>query len=105
MDKVVEILKALSDTTRLRVLMAIECGEVCACQVTELLQLAPSTISKHMSILAHAGLIRRRKEGKWTFYNIQLDLNKNKDTNIGYVTIQRLKNDSNIVKDKARLKK
>ena len=57
MNKVVEILKALFDTTHLRVLMFIKCGEVCVYQATELLQLALSTISKHILKLIHAGLI------------------------------------------------
>jgi DNA-binding transcriptional ArsR family regulator len=45
-------------------------GELCVCQVTEVLQLAPSTVSKHMSILRQAGLVEARKEGRWIYYRL-----------------------------------
>jgi DNA-binding transcriptional ArsR family regulator len=40
------------------------------CQVVELLQLAPSTVSKHMSILKQARLVNSRKEARWMFYRL-----------------------------------
>jgi len=60
--------KALADETRVRLLMALEGREVCVCQLIELVGLAPSTVSKHMSILRQAGLVEARKEGRWMFY-------------------------------------
>ena len=57
--------KALSDQNRIRVLMALRKRELCVCQIIELLGLAPSTVSKHMSILRHARLVESRKEGIW----------------------------------------
>lgn len=62
------ITKALSDENRLRALVALNAGELCLCQLIELLQLAPSTISKHMDVLYVAGLVTRRKEGRWQYY-------------------------------------
>ena len=99
MNKVVEILKSLSEPTRLRALMAVANGEICLCQITKLLKLAPSTISKHMSILKHAGLVKSRKEGRWIFYSITEDIDKNEDKYIAYTTIQRLRKDNEIIKD------
>jgi DNA-binding transcriptional ArsR family regulator len=64
------ITKALSDETRLRLLMALRDGELCLCQLIDLLQLAPSTVSKHMSLLQQAGLVERRKDGRWHFYRL-----------------------------------
>ncbi len=64
------ITKALSDETRLRLLMALRSGELCVCQLIDLLQLAPSTVSKHMALLQQAGLVERRKEGRWHFYRL-----------------------------------
>ena len=63
-----EAAKALADETRVRLLMALEGREVCVCQLIELVGLAPSTVSKHMSILRHARLVESRKEGRWIFY-------------------------------------
>jgi ArsR family transcriptional regulator, arsenate/arsenite/antimonite-responsive transcriptional repressor len=62
------ITKALADENRIRALLALRQGELCVCQITELFGLAPSTISKHLSILSQAGLVESRKEGRWIFY-------------------------------------
>jgi len=64
------IAKALGDENRLRALLALRNGELCLCQLIELLQLAPSTISKHMDVLYVAGLVTRRKEGRWQYYTL-----------------------------------
>jgi len=64
------ITKALSDPNRVRMLLALRRGELCVCQITELLGLAPSTISKHLSILNHAGLILSRKTARWVYYRL-----------------------------------
>jgi len=62
------VTKALADKTRVRILMALGPGELCVCQIVELLSLAPSTISKHVAILKQARLVDCRKEGRWMFY-------------------------------------
>ena len=64
------ITKALSDESRVRALMALKGGELCLCQLIDLLKLAPSTVSKHMTLLLQAGLIEKRKEGRWHFYRL-----------------------------------
>ena len=62
------ITKALSDENRVRALMMLGGGELCVCQIIDMLALAPSTVSKHMSILKQAGLVQTRKEGRWIYY-------------------------------------
>lgn len=64
------ITKALSDENRIRALLALRKGELCVCQITELFGLAPSTISKHLSILSQAGLVESRKDGRWIYYKL-----------------------------------
>jgi len=66
----IAITKALADENRLRIIMALQGKELCVCQVTEMLDLAPSTVSKHMSILKQARLIEGRKSGRWVFYRL-----------------------------------
>src|SRR5687768_7988282 len=61
---------ALSDSNRVRALLALRGGELCVCQLIELLGLAPSTVSKHLSILRNADLIEDRKEGRWVYYRL-----------------------------------
>jgi DNA-binding transcriptional ArsR family regulator len=68
MESVLSIAQALSDENRLRALLALGDQEVCVCQLIELLKLAPSTVSKHMSILKQARLVRGQKRGRWMYY-------------------------------------
>ena len=68
MLKTLTIMKALSDENRIRALMMLKGGELCVCQIIEMLGLAPSSVSKHISILRQAGLVETRKEGRWVYY-------------------------------------
>jgi DNA-binding transcriptional ArsR family regulator len=70
MREFMAITKALSDPSRVRILLALRRRELCVCQITELLGFAPSTMSKHLSILHHAGLIQSRKSERWVFYRL-----------------------------------
>ena len=62
------ITKALSDRQRVRILMLLTRGELCVCQIVEVMGLAASTVSKHLSLLSAAGLADGRKEGRWAYY-------------------------------------
>ena len=64
------VTKALADENRVRILLALRHGELCVCQIVELLGLATSTISKHMSILKQAYLVDSRKDGRWIYYRL-----------------------------------
>jgi ArsR family transcriptional regulator len=70
MREFMAITKALSDPNRVRILLSLKRGELCVCQITELFGLATSTISKHLSILTQAGLIRSRKAERWVYYRL-----------------------------------
>ena len=70
MKKIMAITKAISDETRVRALMFLRNGELCVCQMIELLELAPSTVSKHLSILKNARLVDNRKIGRWIYYRV-----------------------------------
>ena len=70
MREFLAITKALSDENRVRALMSLEGGELCVCQIIELLGLAPSTVSKHMAILHQTGLVETRKDGRWIYYRL-----------------------------------
>lgn len=73
MLKFLNITKALSEENRLRILLALEHQELCVCQLIELLELAPSTVSKHVSVLRQARLVNGRKDGRWIFYRLAGD--------------------------------
>lgn len=64
------VTEALSDPNRVRIVACLRGGELCVCQILELFDLAPSTVSKHLSILRHARLIDCRKDGRWMHYRL-----------------------------------
>lgn len=70
MRETMAILKAAADETRARILLALSLKELCVCQITAVLDLAPSTVSKHLSILYGVGLVNMRKRGKWVYYSL-----------------------------------
>ena len=70
MREVMTMIKALADENRTRIVMFLRGGEMCVCQIVEMLGLAPSTVSKHLDILYQAGLIESRKEGRWVYYRL-----------------------------------
>jgi len=70
MREFMAITRALSDPSRVRILLALRRRELCVCQITELFGFAPSTMSKHLSVLHHAGLIQSRKSERWVYYRL-----------------------------------
>ena len=72
MQTLLDVTKALSDRNRVRVVAALQGHvELCACQITELLQVSGATVSRHMGILMRAGLVESRKDGRWIFYQLK----------------------------------
>jgi ArsR family transcriptional regulator len=70
MKDFLKIMKALSDSNRLRIIAMLKERELCVCEITDVLQLATSTVSKHLSILKEADIITDEKDGKWVNYKI-----------------------------------
>lgn len=68
MDQLNDIALALSDSNRVRLLVACLDCERCVCQLVELIDLSNASISKHLSMLKRAGLLESRKEGRWVHY-------------------------------------
>ena len=64
------IFKAFCDETRLMVLSLLQCGEKCACELLEQVNVSQSTLSHHMKILVESGVVISRKQGKWMYYSI-----------------------------------
>ena len=70
MRSTIKIFKALSDPNRVKILKMLEVRPLCVCEIPEILNLATSTVSKHLSILRDAGLILDHKTGKWVHYSL-----------------------------------
>jgi ArsR family transcriptional regulator, arsenate/arsenite/antimonite-responsive transcriptional repressor len=70
MRQFMEVAKALAEENRIRILWLLKEHELCVCQILEVLELAPSTVSKHLSVLHHAKLLESTKKGRWVYYRI-----------------------------------
>jgi len=70
MQDILNIFKALSEETRLRVLKLLGHGELCVCDIVAALDMIQPKVSFHLAVLKEAGLIKDRKQGKWVHYRI-----------------------------------
>jgi ArsR family transcriptional regulator len=68
MERTAEILKALADPTRLRIVNLLRHGELCVCDLMEALQIPQSPISRHLATLKNGGWVKARRSGKWMHY-------------------------------------
>ena len=68
-----EHFKALADPTRIRITVLLSRGELCVCDLTAVLAMPQSTISRHMSKLKSAGLVVDRRDGRWVHYRPTTD--------------------------------
>jgi len=102
LEEFVTICKALSDPNRIRILQALRKGELCVCQIIDLLQLAPSTISKHMSVLRAAKLVQSRKDSRWVYFKLMQNPKADIDRFLS-ISNQVLSNDRQIKQDGKRV--
>lgn len=65
-----KVFKAFCDEKRLMILEMLRSGEKCACHLLNNMNIGQSTLSHHMKILCDSGVVKARKEGKWTHYSI-----------------------------------
>jgi ArsR family transcriptional regulator len=73
MRELLAITKALADENRLRAVGLLRHQELCLCQIVEVLGLASSSVSRHMSILLQARLVESRKQGRWAYFRLAED--------------------------------
>ncbi len=68
-----DLFKVLSDSTRLRILWAMENGEMCVCCISEVLDMSVSAVSHQLKTLRKAHLVKARREGKNIYYSLDDD--------------------------------
>lgn len=70
MHPTAELLKALGDENRLRILALLSRGELCGCHVADALDLSQPNVSRHLTVLRHAGLVDSERRGAWIYYRL-----------------------------------
>ncbi|NJR20332.1 MAG: metalloregulator ArsR/SmtB family transcription factor, partial [Hyphomonadaceae bacterium] len=73
MDQIVDIVRAIGEPTRLRILMLLTHGEMAAGEMSIVLNQSQPRVSRHLKLLVEAGLIERRPEGAWVFFKLMAD--------------------------------
>ncbi|WP_407375290.1 ArsR/SmtB family transcription factor [Methanobrevibacter sp.] len=64
------ILKSLADPTRLKIIYLLKNGELCVCQILEVIDKSQSTVSHHLNMMKKEGVLSARKQGKWIYYKL-----------------------------------
>jgi DNA-binding transcriptional ArsR family regulator len=70
LSQTVALARALGNPARLRIAAMLHTGDLCVCQITEVLGLAPSTVSAHLRELRQAGVTTERKVGRWIYVGL-----------------------------------
>ena len=78
MESAIKMFKALSDETRLRIYLLLLQGELCVCELVNILSIEQSRISHSVRILKEAGLVVNRREGKWIIYAVNPETENNR---------------------------
>jgi len=71
MDDFVNVMKALSDPTRVRIIKLLQKKALCVCELQVLLEIPQPAVSKHMKVLEKAALVKGEKNGLWVYYSLQ----------------------------------
>jgi DNA-binding transcriptional ArsR family regulator len=103
MREFLAVMKAFADENRLRIMLALQNRELCLCQIVELLGLANSTVSRHMSILYQARLVDVRKDGRWSYFRLA-ETQYVEATEVLGTAVRALSRDPIVKSDKKRLK-
>ncbi len=77
MRTITQMFKSLSDPTRIRIIWLLQTGgELCVCDLMEVLDLPQSTVSRHLAYLRNAGLVSDQRKGVWMYYRLPDELSQ-----------------------------
>ncbi len=62
--------RALGDPTRIRIANLLAAGELCVCDLVELLDLPQPTVSRHLAVLRASGIVQARRRGRYAYYRL-----------------------------------
>lgn len=99
MTETIKILNSINDKNRLRVIMMLLKKPLCVCEITEILDLSPSTVSNHLSILKESGFLLDSKSGKWVIYSINRETQNPKIQQVLLMLQMWLSSDEQIIAD------
>lgn len=69
-ERTAKVFKAFCDENRLKILTMLQTGEKCGCTLESALPICQSTLSHHMKLLVESGIVKVRKDRKWSYYSL-----------------------------------
>lgn len=103
MKHTVKVFKALSDPTRLRILLLLLQRELCVCEITFILEMEQSRISHQLRVLRNADIVEDIRDGKWIIYRVSEDKKKNLNLIFDQLIGDNLTDLEEIIKDHEKL--
>ncbi|WP_255298394.1 ArsR/SmtB family transcription factor [Brevibacillus dissolubilis] len=73
MERMSEVLKLVADRNRMLTLALLQHGEMCVCELVEILQLSQPTVSQNLRKMKSYGLVKETKKKNWVFYSLQIE--------------------------------
>ena len=70
MRELIQVLKAVADKNRLRIIKMLEQKKMCVCELSAVLEITQPSVSKHLSILNNAGILKDERNGQWIDYSL-----------------------------------
>ncbi|UCE18920.1 MAG: winged helix-turn-helix transcriptional regulator [Gemmatimonadota bacterium] len=104
MRDTLQVFKALSDETRLRILHLLQKQELCVCELVEILEMEQSRVSHQLQILKNARLVNDRRERKWIVYSLNIRDDDSWNRDVFRLLKTFLDKDEIVEEDERRLK-
>lgn len=105
MEDLVKVCKALADGKRIRILKMLQKRPLCVCEITAILGLAQSSVSRHLKLLKEAGLIDDNRQGLWIEYKLARHKTNKYSDIILALLLHWLEDDPKILKDSGKINK
>ena len=102
LDTASKVFKALAEPNRIRILKMLEVRPLCVCEITDILGLATSTVSRHLAVLRDSELIADEKDGKWVEYRLNEGGSENLTAHLLVLIKDRIPSDDQTFEDARR---
>jgi ArsR family transcriptional regulator len=102
LSSLVTLLKVLGDSSRLRILKLLQQKELCVSEISAILGLANSTVSRHLWLLRMAGIIRASREGKWVSFRLNSSISNRSIRAIVSTALEHIESDEAVLRDRRR---
>ena len=98
------IFKMLSDYSRVRILNTLSKGDFCVTELSNILSLSISSISRHMSKMKLVGMVTDEKDAQWVYYKLNTKFQTENSLLLDYIQLVSMR-DSQLIEDNKRIQR